>query len=122
MTSDITYLPQVDQIFFMDEGSVVESGNYYELVALDGPFAKYLRSQITFLEEHEASKRHYKNYEQRGTTPSGRALAWCAGGGGFNSWLGHTKDFEYGIDASLLSTRLLQVRSRKYGRFSHCRL
>ena len=34
---------------------------------------------------------------------SGRVLTWCAGGCGFNSWLGHTRDLVLG--ASLFSIK-----------------
>ena len=48
---------------------------------------------------------------------SGRALIWCVGGCGFNSWPGHTKDFKMVTDASLLSAQHSKVKSRAYGWF-----
>ena len=37
-------------------------------------------------------------YQQEDSTwwSGGRALGWCVGGHGFNSWQDHTKDFKYG--------------------------
>ncbi|MEO6392752.1 MAG: ABC transporter ATP-binding protein [Pyrinomonadaceae bacterium] len=40
----LTTLNQTDRIFVFDQGRVVESGNYDELVALDGVFAELVRS------------------------------------------------------------------------------
>lgn len=46
MTHGITFLPQVDQIVVLKDGSISEIGTYKELVARKGAFAEFLMQQL----------------------------------------------------------------------------
>ncbi|XP_042906948.1 multidrug resistance-associated protein 1 isoform X2 [Parasteatoda tepidariorum] len=42
VTHSLTYLPQVDYIFVMKDGSIAEHGSFFELMERKGPFADFL--------------------------------------------------------------------------------
>lgn len=42
MTNSIWLLSQVDEIFMLKDGSIVENGSYEQLVSLNGEFASFL--------------------------------------------------------------------------------
>jgi ABC-type multidrug transport system fused ATPase/permease subunit len=47
VTNSLSYLPQTDQIFMLDGGSIVEMGSYDELRKRDGLFADFIRNYLT---------------------------------------------------------------------------
>jgi ABC-type transport system involved in cytochrome bd biosynthesis fused ATPase/permease subunit len=60
VTHNVHWLPKVDEIIVMDNSTISEQGTFQELVAHDGPFAKFLKqyfSQESSDEEDPESKR-----------------------------------------------------------------
>ncbi|XP_055860701.1 multidrug resistance-associated protein 1-like isoform X2 [Biomphalaria glabrata] len=58
VTHGVHFLPQVDTIVVMNEGQISEVGSYEELLAHDGPFARFLKvhlsqEQLDFVENEE---------------------------------------------------------------------
>lgn len=43
MTNSIWFLPQVDEIILLENGSIVEMGSYEDLISSKGPFTDYLQ-------------------------------------------------------------------------------
>ena len=43
VTNQVSYLPQVDQVIFMKDGSVCESGNYVDLMNIKGVFHDFVQ-------------------------------------------------------------------------------
>ena len=41
----LSTIRNADRIYVMDRGEIVEQGNYAELVAMDGSFARLIRQQ-----------------------------------------------------------------------------
>lgn len=54
MTHGISFLPQVDQIIVLKNGSISEVGSYQELLTNSGAFAEFLRNYLTEEENEEA--------------------------------------------------------------------
>lgn len=54
MTHTINILPQVDNIVFLVDGMISETGSYQELLQKNGAFAEFLRSHVTAEEEPRA--------------------------------------------------------------------
>lgn len=46
VTNSINFLPQTDLIFMLDNGQVVESGNYYELIKQNGHFSHFVKNSF----------------------------------------------------------------------------
>ena len=46
VTHGITFLPQVDQIIVLKDGTISETGNYKELLAQKGAFAEFLMQHL----------------------------------------------------------------------------
>uniref|UniRef100_A0A8C0VFR1 ABC-type glutathione-S-conjugate transporter n=1 Tax=Cyanistes caeruleus TaxID=156563 RepID=A0A8C0VFR1_CYACU len=55
VTHTINILPQVDNIVFLVDGMISETGSYQELLQRDGAFAEFLRSHVTAEEKPRAS-------------------------------------------------------------------
>ncbi|XP_014108087.1 PREDICTED: multidrug resistance-associated protein 1-like isoform X1 [Pseudopodoces humilis] len=55
VTHKINILPQVDNIVFLVDGMISETGSYQELLQRDGAFAEFLRSHVTAEEKPRAS-------------------------------------------------------------------
>lgn len=55
VTHKINILPQVDNIVFLVDGMISETGSYQELIQRDGAFAEFLRSHVTAEEKPRAS-------------------------------------------------------------------
>ncbi|NWR46395.1 MRP1 protein, partial [Regulus satrapa] len=55
VTHTINILPQVDNIVFLVDGMISETGTYQELLQRNGAFAEFLRSQVTAEEKPHAS-------------------------------------------------------------------
>ena len=53
MTHGIQYLPKVDVIVVLNEGSISAVGSYRELLTQGGAFADFLKNYLTDLEEEE---------------------------------------------------------------------
>ena len=53
---------------------------------------------------------------------TGRELAWCVGGRGFNSQLGHTEDFKNGTLCFLAKHSAFKGLIKDIGWFPRCRL
>ena len=47
MTNSLSFLPQVDRVFMIDGGEILESGKYDELKAKNGPFADFIKNYQT---------------------------------------------------------------------------
>ncbi|XP_015498134.1 multidrug resistance-associated protein 6 isoform X2 [Parus major] len=54
VTHTINILPQVDNIVFLVDGMISETGSYQELLQRDGAFAEFLRSHVTAEEKPRA--------------------------------------------------------------------
>jgi ABC-type multidrug transport system fused ATPase/permease subunit len=66
VTNSLSFLPQVDQIIMLDNGSVSEMGAYEELKDKDGgPFAEFIK---LFLANNEQSKENNHNESMDDTT------------------------------------------------------
>lgn len=55
MTNSLCFLPQVDQIIMLDNGTIAEMGAYDELREKDGVFAEFIR---IYLENSEINRRN----------------------------------------------------------------
>jgi ATP-binding cassette subfamily C (CFTR/MRP) protein 1 len=53
VTHAISYLPRVDQILVMDNGSIIESGSYKDLSATHGAFSKFLEEYMNVEDDEE---------------------------------------------------------------------
>ena len=53
MTNSLSFLPQVDQIVMIENGTISETGTFDELKDQDGAFAKFIK---LYLENNEANK------------------------------------------------------------------
>ena len=51
VTHNVTYLPYVDQIIVIQDGTIVESGTYEELLKKDGDFSSFLATYVKDTEE-----------------------------------------------------------------------
>jgi ABC-type multidrug transport system ATPase subunit len=58
VTNSLSFLPQVDLIFIIDDGKIVESGKYDELKNKDGQFAEFIK---IYLANNEANKEKPEN-------------------------------------------------------------
>lgn len=54
VTHTINILPQVDNIVFLVDGMISETGSYKELLQKNGAFAEFLRSRVTAEEKPHA--------------------------------------------------------------------
>lgn len=61
VTNSLSFLPQVDSIIMLENGSVAESGSFEELKGKNGSFAKFIRN---YLENNEANKENIKNDQE----------------------------------------------------------
>nr|KAG5699775.1 hypothetical protein BaRGS_013495 [Batillaria attramentaria] len=50
VTHGVYWLPMVDEILVMTDGTISERGSYEELVSHDGPFAQFLKTYLTEVE------------------------------------------------------------------------
>lgn len=55
VTHGIHWLPSVDMIVVMDNGSISEMGSYEQLMAHDGAFAEFLRTYLINTESEDES-------------------------------------------------------------------
>ena len=53
VTHGITYLPRVDRIVVLVNGTISEAGTYDELISHNGAFAEFIRTYLTEIEEEE---------------------------------------------------------------------
>ncbi|XP_076457656.1 multidrug resistance-associated protein 1-like [Babylonia areolata] len=53
VTHGVHWLPMVDQILVMSDGTITEAGSYEELLSHDGDFAQFLKAYLTQDEEDE---------------------------------------------------------------------
>ena len=53
MTNSLSFLPQVDEIVMIENGTISETGTFDELKDQDGAFAKFIK---LYLENNEANK------------------------------------------------------------------
>ena len=58
VTNSLNFLPQVDEIIMIDNGSIVEKGAYIELKDKNGYFTEFMKS---YLESNEANQEFIKN-------------------------------------------------------------
>ena len=56
VTHAVTFLPHVDEVMVMQEGQVVEQGDYTSLLASEGCLANLVVQQIQELDEDEADQ------------------------------------------------------------------
>jgi hypothetical protein len=61
VTNSLSFLPQVDSIIMLENGSVTETGTFEELKSRNGSFAKFIHS---YLENNEANKENIKNDQE----------------------------------------------------------
>ena len=53
VTNSLSFLPQVDEIVMIENGTISETGTFDELKDQDGAFAKFIK---LYLENNEANK------------------------------------------------------------------
>ncbi|XP_076438711.1 multidrug resistance-associated protein 1-like [Babylonia areolata] len=53
VTHGVHWLPMVDEIIVMTDGSISERGSYEQLMSHDGPFAQFLKNYLTTVHEEE---------------------------------------------------------------------
>ena len=53
VTHGVHWLPMVDEIIVMQDGKISERGSYEELVSHDGPFAQFLKTYLTEVQDDE---------------------------------------------------------------------
>lgn len=46
VTHSVQWLPVCDSIVVMDQGQIIQIGSYEDLLAHDGPFARYLKTYL----------------------------------------------------------------------------
>uniref|UniRef100_A0A8D2PHA4 ABC-type glutathione-S-conjugate transporter n=1 Tax=Zosterops lateralis melanops TaxID=1220523 RepID=A0A8D2PHA4_ZOSLA len=73
VTHTVNILPQVDNIVFLVDGMISETGSYQELLQRNGAFAEFLRSHVSAEEKPRAG--FPGNPE--GRNPSGKAAFFC---------------------------------------------
>ena len=62
VTNSLSFLPQVDQIIMLDNGTISEMGTYDELKDKDGPFAEFIK---LFLANNEQNKENYSKFKYK---------------------------------------------------------
>lgn len=61
MTNSLSFLPQTDHIIMLDNGSIVESGSYNQLIDKDGPFKEFIKAFRTTTESETHIAEGFKN-------------------------------------------------------------
>ncbi|XP_076438534.1 ATP-binding cassette sub-family C member 3-like [Babylonia areolata] len=76
VTHGVHWLPMVDEIIVMTDGSISERGSYEQLMSHDGPFAQFLKNYLTEVfeveeqEDPEIAEIHGKMRERLGSVTS----------------------------------------------------
>nr|QUF59448.1 ATP-binding cassette transporter Abcc1-4 [Brachionus angularis] len=58
VTNSLNFLPQTDHIIFLENGSIVDSGSYQDLLNKNGPFTNFMKK---FLDSKESNKEELEN-------------------------------------------------------------
>ena len=53
VTNSLSFLPQVDEIIMMDNGTIKEMGTYNKLIEKDGMFSNFVKSYFATKKEEE---------------------------------------------------------------------
>ncbi len=70
VTNSLTYLPQVDQIVVLKDGTISETGGYQELISHNGPFAEFIATYLNDVEEDEGESDKICKLCERSSLPS----------------------------------------------------
>lgn len=114
ITHAIWVLPQVDEIFVVEDGRVVERGTYNKLLSEGGKFAQFLLQHITSSAEDEEEELE-ELYNQLEDTPVGQAflrqVSLCSSGSDLRSDLRRTN--------STRRSRTISTESQFQGEYVH---